>query len=162
MPLAMPPVDRAGCCKARDFTLTRLISTEIYLMTRRFAAKPLKVQVRLIRSYNFEAAHQLPHVPSGHKCARVHGHSFGVEVVVQGTVDQTLGWCIDYGDIDAIWQPLYQAFDHHFLNEIPGLENPTSENLARFIWDYFKERLPSLVRVIVTETPDARCEYEGN
>jgi len=120
------------------------------------------VQVRLVRTYNFEAAHQLPNVPPGHKCARVHGHSFGVEIVVQGPVDPKLGWCIDYGDIDAIWQPLYQSFDHHCLNEIPGLENPTSEILARFIWDYFKERIHNLVRVVVMETKDTRCEYEGN
>ena len=80
---------------------------------------------------------------------------------MSGPVDPTRGWCIDYGDIDTIWQPLFLAFDHHFLNEIRGLENPTSENLARYIWEYFKERLPSLERVVVTETKDARCEYEG-
>jgi len=130
--------------------------------SHRFAAKPRKVQVRLIRSYHFEAAHQLPNVPPGHKCAQIHGHSFGVDVVVHGPVDPTLGWCIDYGEIDALWEPLYQAFDHHFLNEIPGLENPTSENLARYIWDYFKERVPGLERIVVMETRDARCEYEGN
>jgi 6-pyruvoyltetrahydropterin/6-carboxytetrahydropterin synthase len=91
----------------------------------------------------------------------VHGHSFGLEIVVKGLVDPNLGWCIDYGEIDAIWQPLYESFDHHLLNEIPGLENPTSENLARYVWDYFEERLPGLERVVVMETRDARCEYEG-
>lgn len=119
------------------------------------------MQVRLVRTYNFEAAHQLPNVPPGHKCARVHGHSFGVEIIVYGPVDPNRGWCIDYGEIDALWQPLQNAFDHHLLNEIEGLENPTSENLARYIWDYFKERLPYLERVAVMETRDSRCEYEG-
>ena len=122
---------------------------------------PGTVQVRLFRSYNFEAAHQLPNVPVGHKCARVHGHSFGVEIVIKGSVDPRLGWCMDYGEIDGVWQPLYAAFDHHFLNEIPGLENPTSENLARYIWDYFTGHLAGLERVIVMETREARCEYEG-
>ena len=119
------------------------------------------MQVRLIRSYHFEAAHRLPHVPPGHKCARIHGHGFGIEIVIKGLVDPTLGWCIDYGEIDAVWEPLYQAFDHHYLNDIPGLENPTSENLARYVWDYFRTRLPNLERVVVMETRDARCEYEG-
>ena len=131
------------------------------MRVRPSTAKPGNVQVRLIRSYNFEAAHQLPNVPPGHKCARIHGHSFGVEIVVYGNVDPKLGWCIDYGEIDAIWQALYQAFDHHFLNDISGLENPTSENLALFIWGYFKKRLACLERVVVMETREARCEYEG-
>jgi 6-pyruvoyltetrahydropterin/6-carboxytetrahydropterin synthase len=119
------------------------------------------VQVRLIRSYDFEAAHRLPNVPPGHKCARIHGHSYGIEVVLSGPVDPERGWCLDFGDIDQVWEPLYQAFDHHYLNDIPGLENPTSENLARYVWDYMQSRLPGLERIVVMETRDARCEYEG-
>ena len=120
------------------------------------------MQVRLIRSYYFEAAHRLPHVPPGHKCAQIHGHSFAIDVVVKGPVAPTLGWCIDYSEIDVVWEPLYRAFDHHNLNEIPGLENPTSENLARYIWDHFVRRLSGLQRVVVKETRDAACEYEGD
>jgi 6-pyruvoyltetrahydropterin/6-carboxytetrahydropterin synthase len=120
------------------------------------------VQVRLIRSYYFEAAHRLPNVPPGHKCARMHGHSYGIEIAIKGAVDPKLGWCLDYGDIDAVWEPLYRAFDHHCLNDIPGLENPTSENLARYIWDYFSTRIAGLQRVVVKETRDAVCEYEGD
>lgn len=91
----------------------------------------------------------------------MHGHSYGIDIVVKGPVDPHRGWCIDFGEIDAIWEPLFLAFDHHYLNEIPGLENPTSENLAKYVWDYFVTRLPGLERVVVKETRDASCEYEG-
>lgn len=92
----------------------------------------------------------------------MHGHSYGVEIAIKGPVDPKLGWCIDFGDIDAIWEPLYRAFDHHCLNEIPGLDNPTSENLARYIWEHFATRVTGLQRVAVQETRDAVCEYEGD
>jgi 6-pyruvoyltetrahydropterin/6-carboxytetrahydropterin synthase len=91
----------------------------------------------------------------------VHGHCYGIEIALEGAVDATLGWFIDYGEIDEVWEPLYRAFDHHYLNDIPGLENPTSENLARYIWDHFFARIPGLQRVVVKETRDAVCEYEG-
>lgn len=126
-----------------------------------FAAKRCVVQVRLVRTYYFEAAHRLPNVQPEHKCARVHGHSYCVEVVVSGAVNPELGWCVDYGEIDEIWEPLHKAFDHHYLNEIPGLENPTSEYLARYIWDYLKPHLVGVERIVVMETREARCEYQG-
>jgi 6-pyruvoyltetrahydropterin/6-carboxytetrahydropterin synthase len=119
------------------------------------------VKVRLIREQRFEAAHRLPKVPAGHKCARLHGHSFKIELVVAGLVNPETGWFIDYGDLDALWQPLHDQLDHNYLNEIPGLENPTSENLAHWLWHKLRPSLPSLERVIVHETCDARCEYEG-
>lgn len=119
------------------------------------------MKVRLIREQRFEAAHRLPHVPPGHKCARLHGHSFKVELAVSGPVNPETGWFIDYGELDALWQPLHEQLDHNYLNEIEGLENPTSEVLARWLWDKLKPNLPALERVIVHETCDARCEYEG-
>ena len=119
------------------------------------------MKVRLIREQRFEAAHRLPKVPQGHKCARLHGHSFKVELVVSGPVNPETGWFIDYGEIDALWQPLHEQLDHNYLNDIAGLENPTSENLAKWIWDGMKTPLPSLAQVTVFETCDARCEYEG-
>ena len=119
------------------------------------------VNVRLIKELRFEAAHRLPRVPEGHKCARLHGHSFKIELAISGPVNEQTGWFIDYGEIDEIWQPLYEKLDHNYLNDVPGLENPTSEILARWLWEKIKPQLPSLERVIVHETCDARCEYEG-
>jgi 6-pyruvoyltetrahydropterin/6-carboxytetrahydropterin synthase len=115
----------------------------------------------LIRELRFEAAHRLPKVPPGHKCARLHGHSFKLELAVAGPVNPETGWFIDFGELDAILQPLHEQLDHNYLNDIPGLENPTSENLAHWLWQRLKPSLPGLERVTVHETCDARCEYEG-
>jgi 6-pyruvoyltetrahydropterin/6-carboxytetrahydropterin synthase len=120
------------------------------------------VNVRLVKEFRFEAAHLLPNVPVGHKCSRLHGHSFKIEIGLRGPVDPATGWFIDFGEIDAIWSPLYAALDHRYLNEVDGLENPTSENLARWLWDRIKPKLAVLERVTVFETCDARCEYEGD
>lgn len=119
------------------------------------------MNVRLIKEFRFEAAHLLPKVPKGHKCARLHGHSFKIDVAIAGTVDPETGWFIDYDVVDGAWRPLYDVLDHHYLNEIPGLENPTSEHLARWLWERLLPVLPSLARITVHETCDARCEYEG-
>ena len=119
------------------------------------------MNVRLVHEFRFEAAHRLPRVPEGHKCARLHGHSFRVELAVAGPVDQETGWFIDFGVLYALWAPLHDALDHRYLNEIDGLENPTSEVLSKWIWDQLKPRLPSLVRITLFETCEARCEYEG-
>jgi 6-pyruvoyltetrahydropterin/6-carboxytetrahydropterin synthase len=120
------------------------------------------MKVRLIKELRFEAAHRLPEVPAGHKCARLHGHSFKIELAVRGPVDERTGWFIDYGEVDRIWQPLFDKLDHNYLNDVPGLANPTSENLARWLWERIRPALPALERVIVHETCDARCEYEGD
>lgn len=119
------------------------------------------MKVRLVRNLSFEAAHRLPRVPPGHKCERLHGHSFRVDLVVEGEVNPETGWFIDYSEIDDVWAPLHAQLDHHYLNEVPGLENPTSEILAHWIWQKLRPVLPSLTRVVVHETCDARCEYEG-
>jgi 6-pyruvoyltetrahydropterin/6-carboxytetrahydropterin synthase len=119
------------------------------------------MNVELIREYRFEAAHRLPNVPPGHKCARLHGHSFRVELSLEGAVDPRTGWFIDYGQVDEIFEPLRSRLDHFYLNEVEGLENPTSEELARWIWDRSRPLLPSLAAVIVHETCDARCIYRG-
>ena len=118
-------------------------------------------QVRLVHEFKFEAAHRLPRVPEGHKCARLHGHSFKVEVAIFGDVNPETGWLIDFGELYEIWRPLHDKLDHHYLNEIPGLENPTSEVLAKWIWDQLAPNLPVLEQVTLFETCDARCEYRG-
>ena len=120
------------------------------------------MNVRLVHEFRFEAAHRLPKVPPGHKCARLHGHSFRVELAVAGPVDETTGWLFDFQRLYDAWKPLHEALDHNYMNDVAGLENPTSENLARWIWDRIKRDLPPLVRVTVYETCEARCEYEGN
>lgn len=117
--------------------------------------------VELSKEFRFEAAHSLPNVPSGHKCGRLHGHSFKVEVTVRGPVDPQTGWLMDFGDLKKAFAPLEEQLDHHFLNEIPGLENSTSENLARWIWDKLKPSVPLLYAVIVHETCTSTCVYKG-
>lgn len=108
-----------------------------------------------------EAAHRLPNVPAEHKCARLHGHSFRIAVHVRGPVDPRLGWVVDYAAIAEAWRPLHDQLDHRYLNEVEGLENPTSEHLARWIWERLRDRLPGLARVVVHETCTTGCAYEG-
>jgi len=111
--------------------------------------------------FRFEAAHRLPNVPDGHKCARLHGHSFRVTVWVDGDVDPESGWVMDFADLKIAFAPLHDQLDHRYLNELPGLENPTSEVLAMWIWDRLAGALPGLARVDVQETCTSGCRYEG-
>jgi 6-pyruvoyltetrahydropterin/6-carboxytetrahydropterin synthase len=120
------------------------------------------MKMELRKTFQFEAAHLLPHLPEAHKCRRLHGHSFKAEIVVSGECDPKLGWLMDYAEITAAFKPLWNQLDHFYLNEIPGLENPTSENIALWIWDRLKPQLPLLTEVAVAETCTARCVYRGN
>lgn len=115
----------------------------------------------VFRVFQIEAAHRLPHVPDGHKCARLHGHSFRIEVHVSGSVGQDSGWVMDFADLRKAFQPLFDQLDHRFLNEVEGLENPTSENLARWIWERLLPGLPGLNKIVVQETCNAGCIYTG-
>ncbi len=117
--------------------------------------------VSLWKEFRFEAAHQLPNMPPGHKCTRLHGHSFQLEVHLQGPVDPQTGLLVDYADIKAAFSPLHQQLDHHYLNEIPGLANPTSENIARWIWERLSPTLPQLSRLVLRETCTVGCVYDG-
>lgn len=119
------------------------------------------MRVYLTKRFRFEAAHALPTFPEGHKCRRLHGHSFKVDIVVAGEVDERRGYLVDYGEIKEACRPLERQLDHHYLNEIAGLENPTSEMLARWIWQRLAPALPQLYAVIVHETCTSRCEYRG-
>ena len=118
--------------------------------------------VELHRDVTFEAAHLLPNVPPGHKCARLHGHSFRIRIVVRGPVDPHTGWLMDFADIKSAWQPLDAQLDHFFLNDIAGLENPTSEVLAKWIWDRVVGALPQLHAIHVHETCTSGCVYRGD
>jgi len=117
--------------------------------------------MEIFKAFTLEAAHRLPNVPEGHKCARLHGHSFRVEIHVEGELEPGTGWVMDYADIKAAFQPLYRQLDHNYLNEIEGLENPTSERLAIWIWDHLKPALPQLSEVVVHETCTSGCRYRG-
>lgn len=111
------------------------------------------------KTYTFEAAHRLPNVPDGHQCGRLHGHSYQVEVAAKGSVDPVTGFVVDFGDISKVVKPVIARLDHYYLNEIEGLENPTSESLARWIWEQVNQ--PWLTSVTIKETCTSRCCYEG-
>ncbi len=115
----------------------------------------------VFKEFSIEAAHFLPNVPEGHKCRRMHGHSFHVSIYVSGPVGDTSGWVMDFADLKAAFRPIHDALDHRLLNEVPGLENPTSENIARWIWSRLKPTLPLLSRVQVKETCTAGCIFGG-
>lgn len=119
------------------------------------------MRVRLSKSFTFEAAHWLPTFPEGHKCRRLHGHSFKFDVIVEGEVAPEKGYLVDYGDIKAAANPIVKELDHYLLNEIKGLENPTSEMIAKWLFDRIKKELPMLSAVIVYETCTSSCEYRG-
>ncbi len=118
-------------------------------------------RVTLTHAFTFEAAHLLPRLPASHKCRRLHGHSFRAEVLVAGEIDPTLGWLIDYATIKEATEPVRAALDHYYLNEVPGLENPTSEMIAIWIWRRLAPVLPGLVEVRVHETCNNGCSYRG-
>lgn len=117
--------------------------------------------MEIFKEFRIEAAHRLPNVPPGHKCARLHGHSFRVAVHVSGPLDPHLGWVCDFADLAAAFAPLHEALDHRYLNEIPGLENPTSEHLAAWLWARLSPRLIGLSRIVIHETCTSGCDYRG-
>ncbi len=117
--------------------------------------------MHIFKTFTLEAAHRLPHVPPGHKCARLHGHSFRIDVHVAGELDPHTGWVMDFADIKSSFQPLYEQLDHHYLNDIDGLDNPTSEILAMWIWQRLKPALPQLDEIAVHETCTSGCRYRG-
>lgn len=121
----------------------------------------LNQKMEIFKEFTIEAAHRLPNVPENHKCSRLHGHSFKIEIYVSGEVEEKTGWIMDFADIKQAFQPLFERLDHHYLNEIEGLENPTSENLARWIWQKMIISLPQLSKVVVRETCTSGCVFEG-
>ncbi len=119
------------------------------------------MRVELRKTFQFEAAHLLPRLPRSHKCRRLHGHSFQVEVAVAGECDPKLGWLMDYAEIAEAFKSVWDKLDHRYLNEISGLENPTSENIAGWIWQRLKPKLPLLTEIVVAETCQSACIYRG-
>ncbi|HLH11716.1 MAG TPA: 6-carboxytetrahydropterin synthase QueD [Methylovirgula sp.] len=117
--------------------------------------------MKITQAFSFEAAHFLPNVPATHRCRAMHGHSYRVELTLEGAVDPHTGFVVDFFAVEQAVEPLRAVLDHHCLNEIAGLENPTAENIAIFIYERIKKALPQLVSVIVHETKDSRAEYSG-
>ena len=115
----------------------------------------------IFKIFTIEAAHRLPNVPPGHKCARLHGHSFRIELQVSGEPGAESGWIMDFADLKAAFRPLYEQLDHRYLNDVDGLDNPTSERLAQWIWARLKPVLPLLSAVVVHETCTSGCRYAG-
>ncbi|CAH0992500.1 6-carboxy-5,6,7,8-tetrahydropterin synthase [Sinobacterium norvegicum] len=118
--------------------------------------------MEIYKDFVFEAAHKLPNVAEGHQCGRLHGHSFHVRLYIKGEVDEKTGWIMDFGDIKAIFKPIYDRLDHYYLNDIEGLENPTSEVLAKWIWQQLKPRLKELDKIEIKETCTSGCIYRGD
>lgn len=118
--------------------------------------------MEIFKEFTFEAAHDLPNTPEGHKCRRLHGHSFRVRLAVEGEPDPVTGWVMDFADIKKAFEPILKRLDHYYLNEIPGLENPTSEVIAQWIWAELKPALPELSEVKLWETCTAGCTYRGS
>lgn len=115
----------------------------------------------IVQAFRFEAAHRLPAVPPQHRCFALHGHSYRVELQLEGPVDPETGWVIDFFEIESAFAPVLAMLDHHYLNEVIGLENPTAENIATWIWHRMRPALPLLTAVAVHETADCRAEYRG-
>lgn len=119
------------------------------------------MKARLTKDFHFEAAQTLPRVPEGHKCRQMHGHSFKIEISIEGEVDPNTGWIYDHARIADAMRPLIDTLDHAYLNEIDGLDNPTIENMAAWFWNKLAPQCPGLCEIVVHETPTARCIYRG-
>ncbi len=118
-------------------------------------------KMRIYKEFKFDAAHWLPNVGPNHKCSKMHGHTFAVEIHVEDEIDPQLGWVLDYNVLRTHVEPLIDQLDHAVMNDIEGLENPTSENLSLWLWNKIKPVLPQLVQVVVKENPTNVCIYAG-
>lgn len=117
--------------------------------------------MEIFTEFQLESAHFLPSVPMGHKCRRIHGHTYRVLVYLSGPVAPHTGWIMDFSDIKKAFEPIHEKLDHRFLNSVPGLENPTSENIAKWIWDNLKPNLAQLSKIVIYETCASGCSYQG-
>lgn len=117
--------------------------------------------MEIFNRYHLESARRLPKLPADHPCSRVHGHSFQVEIHVSGPLDPDMDWVVDFAELDAAFSSIHAQLDHRYLNDIPGLENPTTERMAQWIWQHLKPRLPGLIKIIIQETQQSGCVYSG-
>ncbi|MEM8758506.1 MAG: 6-carboxytetrahydropterin synthase QueD [Planctomycetota bacterium] len=117
--------------------------------------------MEVFREFTFDAAHRLDHLPAGHKCARVHGHTYRLRVSASGPLDPKIGWIVDFAEIKALTHEVLEPLDHHLLNEVPGLEQPTTERIAVWLWDRLKPALPGLTRIELWENANSGVVYAG-
>jgi len=117
--------------------------------------------MNLFKIFTFDAAHKLPQLPPDHKCSKLHGHTFKVEVHINGPINEEFGWVVDYKTIKELVSPIINQLDHTYLNDIKGLENPTTENIAKFLWKKILPIMPILCKIIVQETPNSGAIYSG-
>lgn len=117
--------------------------------------------MEIFRIFYVQCARRLPALPDTHPCSRLHGHSFRVKLTVSGDADPQLGWVMDFSEIDTAWQRIHDLLDHRYLNDIAGLDNPTSEHIALWLWRALQPDLPGLAAVSVMETHDSGCVYRG-
>jgi 6-pyruvoyltetrahydropterin/6-carboxytetrahydropterin synthase len=118
--------------------------------------------MKIFKEFTFDAAHFLPNVPEGHKCKEIHGHTYHLKVFLEGSVNADSGWLMDFGEVKKVVNPVIDIVDHKFLNNIHGLENPTCEVLAIWIWNAIKPALPLLKAIELYETPTSGVIYEGD
>jgi 6-pyruvoyltetrahydropterin/6-carboxytetrahydropterin synthase len=114
--------------------------------------------VHIWRRHVFQSAHQLPRVAPGHKCGRMHGHGFEVLLHARQDPDDAMRGA---SLLDALWAPLHDQLHLACLNDIPGLDNPTSENIAAWIWHRLQPALPGLAWVTVYETASCGAQFDG-
>ncbi|HIA80261.1 MAG TPA: 6-carboxytetrahydropterin synthase QueD [Candidatus Marinimicrobia bacterium] len=117
--------------------------------------------MNVFKTFTIEAARSLPNLPDGHPCKNIHGHSFKITITVTGNVDNKTGFVMDFGDIDETFNPLLSKLDHSYLNDIEGLENPSSENVCQWIWERLAPSLPGLSQIDIKETDSTGCIYKG-
>ena len=154
---------RLGACLGVRFPVVGTRSRHVARQLARPAplSTPAAPVAELSAEFALASARLLPAVAAGHPCGRVHGHTFGVRLVVRGPVDPTTGWVVDFEAIAAAWRPVHEALDHRMLNDVPGLENPTSERIALWIWEALRTPLPMLIAVEISETGGFRVTYRG-
>ena len=117
--------------------------------------------MEVYKIFSIEAARSLPNLPNNHPCKNIHGHSFKVIITVDGKVQEYSGFVMDFGEIDLAFKPIFKMIDHSYLNEIEGLENPSSENLCKWIWKHLSKTLPILKKIEIKETDLTGCIYKG-
>lgn len=117
--------------------------------------------VEIYKDFTFEAAHFLPNVPEGHKCGRLHGHSYKARIHLQDNINEETGWFIDFAEIKKICKPIISQLDHNYLNDITGLENPTAEVISKWIWHQLKPQLPQIIAVEIKETCTCGAIFRG-
>lgn len=116
----------------------------------------------IYNQFTFDSAHFLPHVPEGHKCRQLHGHTYHLTIHIEGKVQEQEGWVIDFNDLKRVVKPVIEQVDHQFLNDIPGLENPTAEVFSIWLWNKIEVLLPGLKKIELKETPGSGVIYEGD